>query len=197
MLLYMGNTELSTGKPEIRVTIQNIVASVTTGEVINLLEVSRAFPEAEYRPKVFPGLCLRLKEPKTATLIFNSGKMVCTGAKTAKDVEKAINKILRGLKDKGIITHGKAKIEIQNIVASAILGGSIDLEKTAYALGRTMYEPEQFPGAIYRMSEPKVVILIFTQGKLVIAGAKREEEPYQAAKGLREMLEENNLIYYG
>lgn len=184
-------------KPEISVSIQNIVASVTTGEIIDLLEVLRVFPEAEYRPNVFPGLCLRLRKPKTATLIFSSGKMVCTGAKTAKDVERAVNKILRGLKDKGIITRGRPEIEIQNIVASAILGGEIDLERAAYALGRTMYEPEQFPGAIYRMGEPKVVILIFAQGKLVITGAKSEEEPYRAARGLRKMLEENSLIYYG
>jgi transcription initiation factor TFIID TATA-box-binding protein len=184
-------------KPDISVTIQNIVASVTTGETINLQDVLKAFPEAEYRPKIFPGLCLRLKKPKTATLIFNSGRMVCTGAKSVKEVEKAVNKVLRGLKQEGIITNAKPEIEVQNIVASAILGGEIDLEKAAYSLGRTMYEPEQFPGAIYRMIEPKVVILIFAQGKLVITGAKKEEEPFQAAKGLRNTLEENELIYYG
>jgi len=188
---------LTAGKPAISVTIQNIVASVTTGESINLLDVLKAFPEAEYRPDVFPGLCLRLKKPKTATLIFNSGKMVCTGAKSVKEVEKAVKKVLRGLKDEGIITHGKPDIEVQNIVASAILNGEIDLEKAAYTLGRTMYEPEQFPGAIYRMTEPKVVILIFAKGKLVITGAKKEEEPFQAAEGLRDTLEENNLIHYG
>ena len=184
-------------KPDISVTIQNIVASVTTGETINLQDVVRAFPEAEYRPNIFPGLCFRLKKPKTATLIFNSGRMVCTGAKSVKEVEKAVHKVLRGLKQEGIITNGRPEIEVQNIVASAVLGGEIDLEKAAYSLGRTMYEPEQFPGAIYRMSEPKCVILIFAQGKLVITGAKKEEEPFQAAKGLRKTLEENELIYYG
>ena len=75
------------------------------------------------------------------------------------------------------------------------MGGNIDLERAAYVLGRTMYEPEQFPGAIYRMEEPKVVFLIFASGKVVIVGAKREEELTRAARKLRELLEEKGLIY--
>jgi transcription initiation factor TFIID TATA-box-binding protein len=76
------------------------------------------------------------------------------------------------------------------------LGGTIDLEKVAYSLERTMYEPEQFPGLIYRMEEPKVVILIFSTGKLVITGAKKEEEIYRAAATLQKTLEEKKLIHY-
>ncbi|RLI34275.1 TATA box-binding protein, partial [Candidatus Bathyarchaeota archaeon] len=86
--------------------------------------------------------------------------------------------------------------KIQNIVASANLGGMIDLEKAAYTLGRTMYEPEQFPGLIYRMDDPKVVILLFASGKLVCTGAKKESEVYEAVKKLHERLEREGLIYY-
>ncbi|MGB9842229.1 MAG: TATA box-binding protein, partial [Candidatus Bathyarchaeales archaeon] len=83
-----------------------------------------------------------------------------------------------------------------NIVASAGLGGMIDLEKAAYTLGKTMYEPEQFPGLIYRMDEPKVVILLFASGKLVCTGAKREQDVYDAVQKLHALLEEKKLIFY-
>jgi len=82
------------------------------------------------------------------------------------------------------------------MVASANLLGRIELEDCAYALGRNMYEPEQFPGLIYRMEEPKVVILIFASGKLVCTGATKEEDVYLAVAKLHKELEEKELIYY-
>lgn len=179
---------------EIHVKIQNVVTSVTTSHNIDLGAVVRAFPEVEYRSKQFPGLCFRLKKPKTATLIFSSGKMICTGAKSEKQAKKAVNKVIKELKNKGIAIGGKPEIQIQNIVASASLGGKIDLERVVYSLRRIIYEPEQFPGAVYRMDDPKVVFLIFNSGALVITGAKKEEEVYRAVKKLQKTLEENDLI---
>jgi transcription initiation factor TFIID TATA-box-binding protein len=90
----------------------------------------------------------------------------------------------------------KPELKIQNIVASANLGGMIDLEKSAFTLGKTMYEPEQFPGLIFRMDEPKVVILLFASGKLVCTGAKKEEDVYKAVDKLHRRLEREELIYY-
>ena len=90
----------------------------------------------------------------------------------------------------------KPELKIQNIVASANLSGTIDLEKSAFTLGKTMYEPEQFPGLIYRMEDPKVVILLFASGKLVCTGAKKEEDVYTAVERLQKRLEEQELIYY-
>ena len=158
--------------------------------------VVKGYPGVEYRPEQFPGLVFRLKRPKTATLIFNSGKMVCTGAKSEKESKRAVMKVIRELKKSGIIIIGKPELKIQNIVASANLAGLIDLERSAYSLGRTMYEPEQFPGLIYRMDEPKVVILLFASGKLVCTGAKKEEDVYEAVTKLHKTLEEEDLIYY-
>ena len=143
---------------------------------------------------MFPGLCYRLKRPKTATLIFHSGKLVCTGAKSERVARRTIHKVLRELKAKGIIVRGRPEITVQNIVASVVLGGKIDIEKTVYSLERIMYEPEQFAGAVYRMDEPKVVILIFTTGKLVVTGAKDEEQIYQAVDKLRKRLVEEELL---
>jgi transcription initiation factor TFIID TATA-box-binding protein len=178
------------------IRIENVVASATLNQRIDLNAVVKGYPGVEYRPEQFPGLVFRLKRPKTATLIFNSGKMVCTGAKSEKESKRAVMKVIRELKKSGIIIIGKPDLKIQNIVASANLAGLIDLERSAYSLGRTMYEPEQFPGLIYRMDEPKVVILLFASGKLVCTGAKKEEDVYEAVTKLHETLELEDLIYY-
>ena len=178
------------------ISIENVVASATLKQNIDLLAIVRMFPGVEYRPEQFPGLVYRLRKPKTATLIFGSGKMVCTGAKTERQAKKAIIKVVDELKSNGIIVAGKPEIQIQNIVASAGLGGYIDLEKCVYSLKRTMYEPEQFPGLIYRMGEPKVVMLLFSSGKLVCTGARKENDVEIAVKKLKETLESGSLIYY-
>jgi transcription initiation factor TFIID TATA-box-binding protein len=178
------------------INIENVVASATLNQKVDLNAVVKGYPGVEYRPEQFPGLVFRLKRPKTATLIFNSGKMVCTGAKSEKEARRAVMKVTKELKKGGIITISKPELKIQNIVASASLGGMIDLEKAAYTLGKTMYEPEQFPGLIYRMGEPKVVILLFASGKLVCTGAKKEQDVYDAVYKLHGILEEKELIFY-
>ena len=183
-------------KNDAYIHIENVVASATLNQKIDLNSIVRIFPGVEYRPEQFPGLVYRLKKPKTATLLFSSGKMVCTGAKSERQARKAIMKVADELKRGGIVILAKPEIQVQNIVASAGLGGRIDLEKTTYSLKRTMYEPEQFPGLIYRMDDPKVVILIFTTGKLVCTGAKKEAEVPRAIAKLKETLEEKGLITY-
>jgi len=183
-------------KVKATISIENVVASATLNQKVDLNAVVKGYPGVEYRPAQFPGLVFRLKRPKTATLIFNSGKMVCTGAKSEKEARRAVMKVVKELKKGGIIIISKPEMKIQNIVASASLGGMIDLEKAAYTLGRTMYEPEQFPGLIYRMEEPKVVILLFASGKLVCTGAKQEPDVYVAVDRLHVLLEEKALIFY-
>ena len=178
------------------INIENVVASATLNQKVDLNAVVKSFPSVVYRPEQFPGLVFRLKKPKTATLIFNSGKMVCTGAKSEKESRRAVMTVVKELKKGGIIIISKPELKIQNIVASASLGGRIDLEQAVSTLGKTMYEPEHFPGLIYRMDEPKVVILIFASGKLVCTGAKKEQDVYDAVHKLHGSLEEQNLIFY-
>ena len=184
--------------PKVKATIriENVVASATLNQKVDLNAVVKGYPGVEYRPEQFPGLVFRLKRPKTATLIFNSGKMVCTGAKSAKESRRAVMKVVKELKQGGIIIISKPEMKIQNIVASSSLGGMIDLEKAAYTLEKTMYEPEQFPGLIYRMAVPKVVILLFASGKLVCTGAKQEQDVYDSIEKLHTLLEEKELIFY-
>jgi len=178
------------------ISIQNIVASVSLNQRINLQEIVEKFPQTEYNPSVFPGLVFRLKKPKTATLIFGTGKMVCTGAKSEKESRSAVEKVVKELRSQGIVINEKPEVKIQNIVASAELGGEIDLESLVFKLNKVMYEPEQFPGAVFRMDEPKVVFLIFSAGKLVCVGAKKEEQVYAAVDNIQKLLEEKDLIYY-
>jgi transcription initiation factor TFIID TATA-box-binding protein len=181
-------------KPNIH--LQNIVASAALNQRISLTKIVEKFPFAEYSPRVFPGLVFRLKKPKTATLIFETGKMVCTGAKSEKEAIQAVNKVTSELRKHGIPLANKPVVTIQNIVASAELNGEIDLENVVYKLKRVMYEPEQFPGAVFRMDVPKVVFLIFSAGKLVCVGAKKEGDVYEAVDKLQKTLEEQELIFY-
>lgn len=172
-----------------------MVSSASTGQKIDLGSIVKTFRNVEYRPEQFPGLIFRLDSPKTAILIFGSGKMVCTGAKSEEQSRQAVINTVKKLRASRIIVEDKPDIQVQNIVASANLGGAVDLEKSAFLLGRTMYEPEQFPGLIYRMDDPKVVILLFASGKLVCTGAKKEIEVHRAVAKLEETLEEKALIH--
>lgn len=178
------------------ISVENVVASVTLDQKIDLLDIMKVFRNVEYRPKQFPGLVFRIKRPKTATLIFASGKMVCTGAKSERMAVRAVHKVVRELKNKEIIKEGKPKIVIQNIVASANLHGKIDLETAADIMDNVMYEPEQFPGLIYRMQTPKVVMLLFASGKLVCTGAKHEDMVKEAVGKVHVLLKDYELLYY-
>ena len=178
------------------VSIENVVASASVDQKMDLNEITRTFPDVEYHPDQFPGLVFRLKSPKTATLIFTSGKMVCTGAKSEELSRKAVQTVVQRLRKGGIKVKKDAVVEIQNIVASINLGGKIHLEQAARTLPRSMYEPEQFPGLIHRMLDPKTVILLFSSGKLVCTGAKKEPDVYRSVNNLHALLEEKNLMIY-
>lgn len=187
--------DVSYAVPDLEITIENVVASASLDQKIDLLAIIKVFRNVEYRPKQFPGLVFRLRRPKTATLIFGSGKMVCTGAKSEKMARSAVNKVVRQLKNNGIIILNRPKIEIQNMVASANLQKRIDLETAADILDNVMYEPEQFPGLIYRMRDPKTVLLLFASGKLVCTGAKSEEMVHESVNKIHELLDDYDLFY--
>ncbi len=180
--------------PQPTYRIENIVATVTLDQNLDLAAIEASVPNVEYNPEQFPGLVFRLEEPKVTALIFKSGKMVVTGAKSTQQLIEAVKKIIRELKSHGIVIVGRPKVQIQNIVASANLNCCVDLEKAALTLENSMYEPEQFPGLIYRMSEPRVVLLIFSSGKMVITGAKREEEVAEAVENIQKILADRRAL---
>jgi len=178
-------------KVETTVKVVNVVASATLGQRVNLDSVIEGFPNAEFPSKRFPGLVFRLKKPKTATLIFRSGKIICTGGRSENEASKAVENVVRGLIKRGIIIPKKSEVKINNIVASANFGRYVDLESVS-KLQSTMYEPDQFPALIYRMDDPKVVFLIFSTGRLVCVGAKSEKEVRRAIGKLIQKLDALN-----
>jgi len=182
--------------PEPTVKVENVVASVNLNTRIDLDAIQEKFVNVDYNPEKFPGLVFKLKKPRTATLIFSSGKMVLTGAKAEKEAYDAVNVLIKKLTKKGILRDVKPDVKIQNIVASGSLHGTVNLEDAALVLEGSMYEPEQFPGLIYRIKSPKAVILLFASGKIVCTGARRESEVHEVVKRLKEKLEEHGLIRY-
>ena len=178
------------------IEIVNVVASATIDQKLDLNKIQEKFPDVEYHPDVFPGAVFRLKNPKTATLLFSTGKMVCTGSRSEEIAVKAVNIVVNKLRKEGIKIKKNAVVTIQNIVSSINLGGRVSIEKVARTLPRSMYEPEQFPGVIHRMLDPKVVILIFASGKLVCTGGKTEKDVYRSVNQLHSLLEEKGLMIY-
>jgi transcription initiation factor TFIID TATA-box-binding protein len=197
-MLYMLSILHASVMPQTKamVSIENVVASASINQRVDLNLITKNFVDVEYHPDRFPGLVFRLKNPKTTTLIFSSGKMVCTGARSEDQSRKAVQEVVRRLRKGGIPIKNEAEVVIQNIVASVTLGGKIRLEEAARVLPKSMYEPEQFPGLIHRMADPKTVILLFTSGKLVCTGAKKEGDVYRAVNNLHVMLEEKGLMTY-
>ena len=179
------------------IKVQNIVASTTFAEKLDLDVIAQSFEEAEYEPEQFPGLVYRLSEPKTATLLFRSGKANCTGAKNVEDVRKTVDIIAEKLRKLGVDVYKDLKIIVQNMVATADLGGELNLTETAQGLGldNVEYEPEQFPGLVYRIKEPKVAMLLFSSGKIVCAGARSTEDVSKAVEKLSESLNSLGLIH--
>ncbi len=185
------------GVSSAKMKIENVVASTTLGTELDLQAIALALGGAEYEPEQFPGLIYRLKEPKTAILLFRSGKVVCTGAKSLAQVKTAIDIVSKQIEAAGIPIKKNPEIEVQNIVATSDLGAQIDLNAVAISLGlgKVEYEPEQFPGLVYRIDEPKVVVLLFGSGKLVCTGARKPEDVDRAVERITAELKGAGLLH--
>eukprot|EP00826_Nyctotherus_ovalis_P011148 TRINITY_DN1290_c0_g2_i22.p1 TRINITY_DN1290_c0_g2~~TRINITY_DN1290_c0_g2_i22.p1 ORF type:complete len:332 (-),score=84.52 TRINITY_DN1290_c0_g2_i22:152-1015(-) len=160
--------------------IENIVATVNFGCKLELRKIALHAKNAEYNPKRFAAVIMRIRNPKTTALIFGSGKMVCTGARSEVDSEAAARKYARTLKRIGFDVKFR-EFKVQNIVASAGVNFPVNLDLLQNQHQKfCTYDPELFPGLIYRMVQPRIVLLIFTSGKVVLTGAKRQEELVEA-----------------
>jgi len=166
------------------IEVQNIVASGRIADSLDLqaLSLSMADEHVTYRPEQFPGLVYRMKKPKVAILLFSTGKVVCTGGKSVEQAREAVGKVAETAAAAGAKVRDKLDVEIQNIVATADLKRDFDLSLIATALlsEGVEYEPEQFPGLVYRLKDPKAVILVFQSGKVVCTGTRTLEDAAQA-----------------
>jgi len=154
------------------IKIENVVASASLNVPIKLEKLVANLDGIEYEPEQFPGLVMRLKNPKAAALIFSSGKIVCTGAKSPKDAKIVVGKIVRRMNRLGFKIPKNYKVRLENIVASAKLDRELNLNNIAFTLENTEYEPEQFPGLVYRMDDPRVTFLLFGSGKIICTGGR-------------------------
>ncbi len=171
--------------------IQNVVVSANLFKEIPLEKLAKKLPNTEYNPEQFPGLVLRLNEEKgkrITALVFSSGKIVCTGTKGEGEVRKAVNNVIKELAKAGVKITKRPEISIQNMVASGDLGMSLNLNKLAFKLPTAEYEPEQFPGLVYKDVSMNIVFLLFGTGKIVITGAKNEKQIGEAVRKLYRML---------
>lgn len=165
------------------ISVENVVASTSIERELDLDGVALDLDGADYDPEQFPGLVYRTQDPKGAALIFRSGKVVCTGARSVEAVHECIEVVFSQFDGLDIDTPAEPDVTVQNIVSSGDLGETLNLNAIAIGLGleTVEYEPEQFPGLVYRLDEPDVVLLLFGSGKVVITGGT---EPTQAQEAL-------------
>ncbi len=177
---------------EFKIKVQNIVSYTVLGKPISLDKMLQKVEDTEWQPEQFPGLVYKIKDPRASALIFSQGKIVCTGTKSLEDLDKAMKKIVSRIRKAGFKMPTKYKTKVENIVASTKVDGDISLEDIATTLENSEYEPEQFPGLVYRISEPRVAFLLFGSGRVICAGAQSEEDIHRALKKFR-----NNLAEIG
>ena len=177
-------------KKEIK--IQNIVASASLDHDIPLIKLAEALPNTEYNPEQFPGLVLRIKQPKSAVLVFSSGNLVCTGTKSITQVKLVIKQVIKTLRKINVRVTDKPKITVQNIVASGSINIPLNLNFLALELENTEYEPEQFPGLVYKLAEPNATFLLFSNGKLVCTGTKNNQQLEDSMTQLKKRIKEAN-----
>jgi transcription initiation factor TFIID TATA-box-binding protein len=163
-------------------------------ERLDLIIIARRAPDTEYNPDKFPGLIMRLENPKVSFLIFSTGSMVITGLKNVYVIEKAVKNVIRRLKKFGF-KQPKPETKIQNLVVGGDLRTPIDLNKAVIFMEYTMYEPEVFLGLIYHMQDPKAVFLIFSTGKIVCTRGKNEERVKEAIIKLNKVIREHKLTF--
>ncbi len=181
--------------PEFDVKVENVVVFAAFGTDISLEKISKELEAAEYSPESFPGVVYRIKDPKTAALIFSSGKIVCTGARSIELAKTAVEKVVGDLRALGLKIPRKYDIRVENIVASTQIEAKkkFALDEIAVMLENSEYEPESFPGLVFRLPEPRVAFLLFGTGKIICTGARNEDDIHTALGNFKEKLQELGL----
>ena len=163
-------------KKDTTLRVQNIVATTSLFKEVDLTRLARTQPNTEYNPETFPGLVLRVKEPKSAVLVFSSGNLVCTGTKSIAQVKEVVQQVIKQLRKVSVNVTITPKITVQNIVASGAVDLNLNLNTLSLELENTEYEPEQFPGLVYKLEDPTATFLLFSNCKLVCTGTKNKAQ---------------------
>lgn len=178
---------------QFQVKVENVVSFVSLGKKITLNKLLNNIENAEYEPEQFPGLIYRIQDPRAAALIFSSGKIVCTGAKSIDKSKEAVNKVVERIRKSGERMPRKYNIKVENIVASSKIQAKLNLEEITFSLENAEYEPEQFPGLVYRIPDPRVAFLLFSSGKIICTGAHAVKDIHTALGKLKVKLEDMGI----
>ncbi len=178
---------------EFEVKIQNIVAFTDLGKKVSLEKILQKLENTEYQPEQFPGLIYRMQSPRASALVFSQGKIVCTGTKSMTDLKEAMKAIVANLRKVGFRLPREYKTTVENIVASSGIKADLNLDQIAFQLENAEYEPEQFPGLVYRIQQPRVAFLLFKSGRIIITGGRTIDEIHEALSIFRENLEAINV----
>jgi transcription initiation factor TFIID TATA-box-binding protein len=171
--------------------IENIVASGAVADAIDLEFISNNIPGCNFTKRKFPGAVYHMQNPKSAALIFASGRVVITGLCKPEETAGALQNLLDKLREAGITCLDEPKVAITNIVCSCDLGYPLNLNRIMVALmdhERVEYEPEVFPGLVCRIADPKIVFLLFSSGKVIITGGKKMEDVHRGRTILLEKI---------
>jgi len=178
---------------KVSLCIENVVASVNLGKTLNLSQLLEKYQDIEKKDN-FPGLVVKLRSPKATILIFGSGKMVITGIRLVKHIPIVVEKILNKLECADIKIETEPEIKVENIVVRGDFHFTLNLDMTSLALNRTIYEPEVFPGLIYKVVNPKVCFLLFSSGRIICTGANNEDAIKKAVKELAITLKQKGVF---
>lgn len=174
----------------VNVNIENIIASAKLAEGFNLDDLAISVENSKYNPDEIPAVALHRDDPKTAVLLFSSGKATFTGAKTLSEIETLVVKTIYELEKTGFIVNQEPEIEIHSIIASSDFNIELNLVNIVNnpLFENVEYNPGEFPGVIYRMNEPSTVFLIFATGKIVCTGFKKIEDITIAMNNIEDKL---------
>ena len=168
--------------PIYSVRIVNIVASVDYGCDLDLLKIATGVRNAEYNPKRFPAVTIRIQEPKATALAFSNGKVNIVGSQDEAAAKLAYRKFGRIFKQLGFNVKSNS-FKISNIVAVLNCRFPIHLESLATAhKDFVSYNPEIFAGLIYTIEKLNATLLIFVTGSIVVTGTKTIKDIYEAVK---------------
>lgn len=176
-----------------KLRIVNIVATAILNSELNLQNLNKRLKNSVFPSSGKRWLKLRLKPEGYYIAFYKKGKFLITGVRSIKQVEAVANRVLSILKEFDLEVELK-DIDIHNIVASGDLNFRVDINLMSMSLKRAIFEPEIFPGLIYRMKSPNVIILIFASGKYVCVGAKSEDDVRLASQNLLEVIQDLDFL---
>ncbi len=185
-------------KNRFKIKVVNMVANANLYcNDLELMDLAIALEDSTYEPEQFPALIYKpedVEKFKPSFLIFKSGKIIIAAAKSKEDVYLAVDHVIKKLEDLGIKMRRKPDVKINNVVASADLGSKIDVDMTALMLPNVEYEPEVFPGLVWKLPNLNATFLMFNSGKIICAGLRETNKLEEAITQLHENLKEAGVL---